>query len=343
MTQAQNLSNWSQQFSDWSNPLANRNGFVDGAFDFWLNDSQNVGTAGGYVNAIMWQIYAGVGGTMSSNRADNRVYGIGESNSQNYCVLNQTVASTGTPGSTSPYIAQRIEGVNKYAGKSVTLSFKIWLGSGTITIPMVLCRQNFGTGGSPSAQVSADKAISWVLTTTPQRYSVRIDIPAINSKTLGNNGDDNLMVGLWFPPGVTFNLGIMEAQIETSSPNSSGDTTGKGGSPTAFEYRGRGPEQQRVLRYYESGYVPPAYYNMFNGIYYIAYIFNQSLTVPKRANPTVTLSNMNYYSGGNPTVMPPANIQVLSPSPINFGIYYTGGMTNCVGCAGGNFVADARL
>ncbi|MFX9081421.1 hypothetical protein ABTN40_20310, partial [Acinetobacter baumannii] len=63
-------------------------------------------------------------------------------------------ATGGAGGSDYESLAQRIEGVRSLAGQTVTVSF--WArriaGSGNIAVDL---NQYFGTGGSPSASVSA--------------------------------------------------------------------------------------------------------------------------------------------------------------------------------------------
>jgi len=326
-------------------PLANRNWFVDGAFDFWTASSSALPSSGSYGAATMWQCWPGTGGAGSIIRANAQSNNIlGESNMLNYAVFAQTTASTGTVAAgTVPYFLQRVEGVNRFAGKSVTLSFKIWINSGSITIPQVISRQFFGTGGSPSAQNNADKAVNWVITTTPKRFSVRLDVPSISGKTLGTNGDDNVFFGFYLPPGVTFQIGIAEAQVEQCSPNSSGDINGNGGAPTVFEYRGMAAELDRMLRYYENAYIFPTYINLVPTASLAAYMQAITYQVPKRATGAVSFAGVGYYSGGTPTTMPVGNISAVAASNNGVTLYLNGGMTNCFGCSGGQYTCDARL
>jgi hypothetical protein len=164
----------------------------------------------------------------------------------------QTTASTGSLATLDlPAWLQNIEGVYALAGRSVTLSGKLWTNSGSLTIPATLGALNFGTGGSPSPAVRFDKAINWSIGTTPKKFSVRLDIPSITGASFGTNGGtDSTALGLWLPAGWTGTLNIAEPQLEISSRFSSSDLTGKGGAPTTFEYRGIGPELARVMRFF---------------------------------------------------------------------------------------------
>lgn len=240
-------------------PLSNRNGFVDPRLDSWTTNSLALAAGGAYSAAPMWLAGCGTGGAGTSGWTDVRtnasVQAISDASTRFAFTHAQSAPSSGTVAArTAPFtLLQRIEDVTKYAGKSVTLSYKLWTGGASITIPSILLQQNFGTGGSPSAANNFDKAVNWTLTATPQRFSVRVDVPAITGKTIGTTGGDYLAVGLWLPPGVAFTLVGIEPQIELCSPNSSTDINGAGGSPTSFEWRGEQAELARVQRHYETG------------------------------------------------------------------------------------------
>jgi len=322
-------------------PFANRNAFIDGAFDNWTSSAMSITAANGqtYLNATMWMGYTGTGGSANITRVDARTNGIvGDSAPRNYLVWNQSVACT-----SSGYFLQKLEGAHKFAGKSVTISMKLWVGSGSITIPRIMTQQYFGTGGSPSAVNVLDTPINWVLTTSAKRFSFRMDIPAVTGKTFGTNGDDSLYVGIWLPTGVTYNMGVMEMQVEECSPRSSSDINGNGGAPTAFEYRGYEEELLRQLRYYETAFIPPTYYNLSPATPLMAYMQAITYLVPKRGNGSVSFAGIGYYSGGTPTTMPVGNIVVVGPGPNGVTLYLNGGMTNCAGCSGGQYTCDARL
>lgn len=238
-------------------PFANRNHFIDGRFDQWTATSASA-VAGSltYVAPTMWAVGAGTGGAATVSRIDLRTtanLAYTESGAPYALQFQQTVASTGTvAASTAPLITQKIEGLSKFAGRSVTMQIKLWAAA-NMTIPSIVLRQGFGSGGSPSAQVVLDKAVTWNVTTTPKKFNVRLDIPSISGKTLGTAGDDSLQVGLWLPPGVTFTLTMTEAQFELCDSSASSDTSGAGGAPTAYEFRGDYVEFGRVARLYQTG------------------------------------------------------------------------------------------
>lgn len=240
--------------------LSNRNGFVDGAFANWQYGAANPATlaagTGSFVGPVMWRVGAGVGGAGTVASLDMRTSTdlalLEGEDTINAIKVNITGGSSGTVAArTCGAVYQGIENAARYAGKSVTVQFKLKVDAGSITIPSLILAQSFGTGGSPSALVTFDKTVNWVVGTTLKKFSVRVDFPSVSTKTFGTNIDHCLFVGIWLPPGVTFNLTIAEAQIEACSPNANPALDGTGGSPTSFEHRGFANELVRVQRFYE--------------------------------------------------------------------------------------------
>jgi hypothetical protein len=277
-------------------PLANRNYIVDGNFDQWISSSVVLGVAG-FTNSVspMYYNYAGVGGnaTISKNVPSIGTEPVGMTAPFTNAMLhNQTVASTGTFQTTGPYIQQLIESVRTLQGRSATVSMWLWCSSGTLTIPSIFVQQNFGTGGSPSSVASQTVSTNWVVTTTPQRFSVRVDIQAITGKTLGSNNNDNLTIMLPLPVGSTYSITTAQWQLEQSSPNAPA-----AGMPTAFEYRGQQAELARVQRYYEAG-------TMRQQVAAVNYMGQtQGFTTAKRAAPTLLFTDAvgaasKFSSGG---------------------------------------------
>jgi hypothetical protein len=99
--------------------------------------------------------------------------------------------------------SQRIEDVRTLANQALVVSFYAKANSGTPKIGIQLV-QNFGAGGSPSAEVSTPiSAIT--LTTDWARYEVTITCPSISGKTIGTNPNTSyLAINLWQSAGATF-------------------------------------------------------------------------------------------------------------------------------------------
>ena len=147
--------------------------------------------------------------------------------------------------------------------------------------------QNFGTGGSPSTEVSITISDTVTLTSTWQRFSINITVPSITGKTLGTNGDSHFY----------FAIGQM---ANTSSAAYRLDITGLqlevGTEATPFEHRSFGDELQACSRYFQKieslGSV--ASYNSFpyTGLSRATTIGKVSCgwTTPLRSGPTITFS-----------------------------------------------------
>lgn len=314
-------------------PLSNRNYFVDGNFESWSVTSvtMSVGSAG-YSPATMYYAYTGDSpGQATLSQTDlTTVAGLGGLTTPyryGHRWL-QTAASTNA----NPYLNQRVEGARTLSGRSATFSCWLWSNTGSnISISTIMAQQSFGTGGSPSASVLSDKAVNWIVTPTPQRFSVRIDLPSVAGKTFGSGGNDYLQIGLYLPKGATFDLITTQWQLEQCSPQSSSDLSGAGGLPTTFEYRGAGPELARVQRYYETGYFDfttstPAASQWYNiDAYY---------KVTKRATPSIAMS--------------PAVDQYITLSQAQSTVdrlwisIYSSGQSNAATYSG-TYAADARL
>jgi hypothetical protein len=125
------------------------------------------------------------------------------------------VNGTASDISNASVFCQRIEDVRTLAGQTVTVSFWAKAATGTPSVTVELY-QYFGTGGSPSADVSGIGAVKQSITTSWARYTATIAIPSISGKTIGTNLDHQLQLLLWTSGGSNFNsrnnsLGIQQS------------------------------------------------------------------------------------------------------------------------------------
>jgi hypothetical protein len=113
---------------------------------------------------------------------------------------------------------QSIEDVRTFAGQTATFSFWAKAATGTPSISVEL-GQGFGSGGSPSADVTT-LAGKVTLSTSWARYSVTVAVPSISGKTLGTAANTSkLDVRFWVSAGSDFNartgtLGIQSNTFE---------------------------------------------------------------------------------------------------------------------------------
>jgi hypothetical protein len=217
-------------------PLAGfRNRIINGNFDFWQRGTSFSPVTGSYTTDRWVVIFNGSGSTRSISRQS---FTLGQTdvpdNPKFFFRYAQSVAGT---GATFNNLEQKIESVNTFAGKQVTVSFYAKAAS-AITLPSVIMAQTFGTGGSPSANVNTSFATNVAITTTWARYSFTATVPSISGKTLGTSGTDALIFILVLPLNSTFTLDLSQVQVE------------EGPVATVFEQRPIGTELALCQRYY---------------------------------------------------------------------------------------------
>ena len=197
-----------------------------------------------------------------------------------------------TAGSSTSYLHQRIEDVRNGAGKSVTVTFNAAVSSGTsdVTVSLVQC---FGTGGSPSSDVTTVGATTITVTTsTSTRHTVTISCPSISGKTIGSNEDSYLEVRINRASATgTGTVDLWDPQCVIGS--------------TAPTYVARNPQQELALcqRYYWQWGPFQTGTAVMNGHCWSTTQMIGVLNFPQpmRTTPTVTFSANNDFtiaSGG---------------------------------------------
>lgn len=175
-----------------------RNRLINGDFDIWQRATSQ--TSNGYGSDDRW-INSNVGSTKTHSQQS---FTVGQTdvpgNPQFY---SRTVVTSVAGVANLVYKAQSIESVLTFAGKTVTATFYAKADAAK-NIAMEFY-QDFGTGGTPSATVSAIGSQLVALTTAWQKVSVTVAIPSIAGKTLGTNGNDFLAFRLWFDAGSNYN------------------------------------------------------------------------------------------------------------------------------------------
>jgi len=251
-----------------------RNQLLNGAFSFWQRGISF--TATGY-SADRWRFVLGTSATVTTSR---QAHTLGQTDVPGeptyYIRMNRSVT-----GSTASSVEQRIESVRTLAAKKVTFSFYA-KGSSSFTLNYLI-RQNFGTGGAPSANVdTATQNAS--ITTAWQRFTYTVTLGSISGKTLGTDNNDYLSCLLELPTAAAnVSVDISDAQIE------------EGPIATKFERRPLAVELAACLRFYEKSYeltVNPGTANNTGSIGFRAvtsHIQYVPFTVTKRAQPTIAL------------------------------------------------------
>jgi hypothetical protein len=195
-----------------------RNKIINGGIQIWQRGSGS--SANDTYPADRWllrftvgTVGAALGGSILAN----------ENNSLN-------IVATGT---TNASLAQKIENAGVLNGKKVTVSFllDVYSGSPTFTFPLI---QNFGTGGSPSADVVTFPATD---VTVGKKRILTYNLPLTAGKTFGTNNNSNLEFRMSM--NGTFSIGVSEFQLE------------EGSIATPFEQRPIGLELSLCQRYYQ--------------------------------------------------------------------------------------------
>jgi hypothetical protein len=262
-------------------PFAFRNYIIDGNFDFWNANTTFSFTGGSGYTADVWLANSGTGGSAACTI--NRITPFTPGGEPAGITLPYRYAfqyvQTAAASSAQPFISHRIESVTTLEGRSATLSMWLWCASGTMTINQVAVSQIFGTGGS--ATVSTFYNANWTVTTTPQRFSIRIDIPSISGKTLGTFATDFFVVQIQLPLNVTFTLATTQWQLEACPAGAPAI-----GLPTPFEWRGLPTEFNMVRRFYQINQATARFTSTASSQTSDTPIY---LSPPMRANPAVSL------------------------------------------------------
>jgi len=169
-------------------------------------------TANGY-GFDRWAMYTSGGTTHTPQTFTPGSGPVAGIEAANYARL-VTTGQTGTAAYTQ--LAQKIEDVRTLAGKTVTVSFYAKAVSGTPKVAVELA-QSFGTGGSPSADVS-NYAGQVTLSTSWARYSVTMTLPGLSGKTLGTTANTSyLQMNLWTSAGTDFNARTGSLGIQSNT------------------------------------------------------------------------------------------------------------------------------
>lgn len=198
------------------------------------------------------------------------------------------VVASGAISTPHTYYTQRIEGVSTFAGKTATLQF-LARASSALKVGIEL-EQNFGTGGSPSASVTAIATQALTLATGLALYTVKVAIPSISGKTIGTNSDDYLAVNLWMDASSTFAVRASAIGQQSGTFDFACIQLEEGEIATPFEVRPLGLEQFLSERFYQQGTAGILGYQAAGVRAGCRYIFRTLM----RAAPAVTFSATAY-------------------------------------------------
>jgi len=275
------------------------NRIINGAFDFWQRGTSFTTAVYGadrWLNSLN-------GGTVTQSR---QAFALGDtlgSNSPTY-FLRQTVSGQGGVGNLA-ITEQRIEGVRPYAGQTITVLG--WArrssGSGNMAVEG---NQNFGTGGSPSATVTAISPTTVTLTDSFAPFAVVMTVPSITGKTLGTDGNDYLRLLFWTSAGSLWNARSNSLGIQTIGVDLWGIHIKLGTHTTDAVSLYKQPELEPELSRCQRYFCVTRYNNRFNAAA-IGQFGENYVYWPQqmRAAPTTTLDTTG-ISGGTGLLQSPS-------------------------------------
>lgn len=256
--------------------------FLNGGFDIWQRGSSF--TSSEYTADMWYQSLSA--STVTTTRQQ---FSLGQSdvpgNPQYY--LRSVVTSASTASS---YVAiqQRVEDVATLSGDKLTVSF--WAKADTNKNISIQVSQDFGSGGSPSADVSVGVE-KIAITSNWQRHSATFTMSSVFGKTLGTGKDDHIKVIFWLEAGSDHNASTDSLGNQSGTFEFANVQGNKGTISLPFYKKSKGKELFDCYRFCEViGYefssrdvVGPGYFFDTNTIVAEYYFKNR-----KKKDPTVT-------------------------------------------------------
>lgn len=331
-------------YSDRPNP----NYIINGNFDFWQRGaSASLSTStyladrwlNGFLNNnsanISRQTFANIAGEPPGSKYFHRFEYPSSTNNSNERVN----------------VLQRIEGVTRLAGKTVTVS--MWVKANANKFIAIEMQQIFGI--SPSINVSGSK--KFAIGTTWQKITHTISIPSVEGKSIGDTSYTNLVI--WLSGGSDINDRTESLGNQSGTFDIAQVKLEEGDTATPFVLAGGTIEGELAAcqRYYEQssfgaiggqalGYVYTAPFNIINGDH--AQFGGSFFRTVKRATPTVTLYGVDNTGTAPNTiniggVSRPALAEGVSASGFRRITNISGVTWNSFSNVAYNWVADAEF
>lgn len=284
-----------------------RQAIINGNFDIWQRGISWTNPASGQFTAdhfsTEYVLDGGVNPTVVHSRQQFMPAG-DLPGSFYYYRIAPSAAGSGYGANSLQWITQRIEHGTRLlcgAGKKVAVSFVA--NSNIVGKKIgVWLRQNYGTGGSPSA-AEVINGSSVTLTSTLTRYTFTFDTNTLNGKTFGTNNNDYLEIAITYQWGATLGARVGSPSLETYRGsgiiNIAQVQLNQGAEALSFQPKTFYEELQACLRYYENSYnygVLPGTATELGAIVLPPYsptndlsTYSVQFKAVKRVTPTVTL------------------------------------------------------
>lgn len=227
---------------------AGKNRIING--DFYINQRAfSSSTTSGAYNFDRWQqVFSGGTQTITPQTFTLGAAPVAGYEGKTFCRI--VTASQSAAGDYSAQ-TQKMESVRTFAGQTVTVSFWAKASTGTPNIG-ISGLQNFGTGGSPSANVIVTGTVQ-AITSSWARYSATLTVPSISGKTIGTNNDDYFRADIWTSAGTTISgLGYPAVGVQNVTIDIWGVQVEAGATATPFQTASGSLEGELAMcqRYY---------------------------------------------------------------------------------------------
>lgn len=140
-----------------------------------------------------------------------------------------------------------IESVRTLAGQPAVLSF--WAKADATKVITVEIVQDFGTGGSSSAQTTGIGVTKLTLSTSWQKFTIPVTLPSIFGKVLGTNKDDNVSINWWLSAGSNFDARTLTLGQQSGVFDFADVQFEPGSIATAIDQRSIAVERELCSRY----------------------------------------------------------------------------------------------
>ncbi|MBA0225985.1 hypothetical protein D7U89_10880 [Stenotrophomonas maltophilia] len=221
-----------------------KNRLINGSMRWWQRGTNF--TAPGY-SVDRW--YFNAGGVATPSLSRNTVMP-GAFDTE--CIYLAKIAYGAVTDAANHYVVleQRMENVTTLAGRTVTVSLKVFNSGAAGRQIAIELGQSFGAGGS--AQVSGIGAAKYSLAAGINTVTHTVNIPSISGKTVGANS--SLILTLWATGGSNFNARNASLGAQTGDLHFTQVQLEEGASASAFEYRLDALELMLCQRFYEKSY-----------------------------------------------------------------------------------------
>ena len=271
-----------------------KNYIINGGFDVWQRGTSQ--TNSGYDSDDRWY-----NGNSGSTKTHSKVACTDTERAFfNASYFSRTVVSSVAGSENTVTKAQKIEDITRLAGKTVTVSF--WAKADSTKKIWIEHKQNFGTGGTPTAEINAQNVQEFTLSSTWTKYSYTMTVPSIVGKTLGTDGvhTSHTQIQIWFDVGSSYLSRIPTGVQQSGTFDIAQVQLEEGSVATPFEQRPYGLELSLCQRYYQrfsfnsSSNAQP----VFIGGFYNSttqLVAMKPLLTTMRIAPSVSYSNLSHF------------------------------------------------